>query len=89
MRKITVTKRIDQNGQRLYRHLQRNGDGTWGVKVCAGTVPLMTTLARYVYRTRAQARDADIQDGCRRDRRGWVRAEPYDAHLTQAGDDRD
>lgn len=52
----------DANGRRLARDVGREPDGLWGVNVWAGRA-YVTDVRRYVYRTRAEARKADISDG--------------------------
>ena len=54
----------DQNGNRLYRDVRRNKDGTWSANVWFGgwRNGLATDLRRYTYRTRREARNADISD---------------------------
>jgi hypothetical protein len=54
-------KPTDQNGNKLFRDIRKEGD-KWGVNVWAGTWPTMTTVSRYYYATRAEARNADISD---------------------------
>ena len=52
----------DQNGNRLRRDVRKEGDG-WGVTVWFGGAyrgSIATNVARYIYRTREQARDGDI-----------------------------
>jgi len=52
----------DPNGNPLHSNVRREGDG-WGVTVWFGGFNgLGTNVRRYVYRTRAQARDGDISD---------------------------
>ena len=53
----------DQNGRALHRNLQHEGDKGWGVNVWfGGAWGFATTLRRNYYRTRAEARNADISD---------------------------
>lgn len=57
---MTVT---DQNGNRLYKRVARESDGTWGVNVWwGGGFGPATTLRRYYYATRRQAMDGNISD---------------------------
>jgi hypothetical protein len=48
----------DQNGQPVYQDLQRTAAG-WSVTVYMG-YPFASTIRRYTYSTRQQARKADI-----------------------------
>lgn len=51
----------DQNNNRVTSSVRREADGTWGANVWFGS-GFVTDVRRYVYRTRAQARQADISD---------------------------
>lgn len=51
----------DQNGNKLHKNIKKESDG-WHVTVWAGTFPTMTTVSRYCYKTREEARNADISD---------------------------
>ena len=51
----------DQNGNRIYSNVRQNTDGTWSVTVWFGFNPA-TTIRRYTYRTRQEARNGDISD---------------------------
>lgn len=53
-------KTMDQNGESVTQSIRKETAG-WGVNVWFGTKPA-TTIRRYYYRTRAQARQADISD---------------------------
>jgi hypothetical protein len=64
----------DQNGNPLHANIKRAADGLWGANVWFGS-HCATNLSRRYYRTRAEARKADIshfigQCGC-------VRFGPY------------
>jgi len=53
----------DQNGRRLHADVRREEDGSWGATVWFGGLNgLGTHVRRYYYRTRAEARRADISD---------------------------
>ena len=57
---MTATR--DGNGARVFRNVAREGGG-WGATVWMGGYNgLATDVRRYVYRTRQQARFADISD---------------------------
>ena len=60
----------DQNGNRVTSSVQREQDGTWRATVWFGS-GFVTDVRSYVYRTRAQARKADISD-CPGDSSGRV-----------------
>ena len=52
---------IDANGRRICKDVRRESDGTWGATVWFGS-GCVTDVRRYYYRTRRQARNADISD---------------------------
>ena len=51
----------DQNGDPIKRNVKRSSNGLWGCNVWSGRYP-PTNLRRYFYKTREQARAADISD---------------------------
>ena len=65
----------DQNGNMIRANVREEADGTWGANVWFGHNPA-TTLRRYFYETRDQARQADISDEL--GRRGCVRFGEYE-----------
>ena len=54
----------DQNGKRITQKVCREADGTWGATVWSGGLlsECVTSVRRYHYATRREARDADISD---------------------------
>jgi len=62
----------DQNGRAVFKHVRQEEAG-WGCNVWfGGCNGLATSLRRHYYRTRAEARNADISDGA-----GVLRHGPY------------
>ena len=51
----------DTNGARIPMKVRMQSDGTWGRTVWSGR-DHVTTVRRYYYRTREEARDGDISD---------------------------
>ena len=65
----------DQNGNALRANVRKAKDGAWGSNVWFGSNPA-TTLRRYFYETRDQARGADIGD--EPGKRGCIRFGEYE-----------
>ncbi len=60
----------DQNGNRLSANVRRESDGSWGRTVWfGGANGFATTVRRYFYRSRAEARKGCISDEIGRDGR--------------------
>lgn len=56
------------NEQKFLKDVRKNRDGTWSVNVCFGK-HYITDVRRYTYRTRRQARQANISDTIGKDGR--------------------
>jgi hypothetical protein len=57
-----MTTARDSNGKPVYKRVHRNTDGTWSATVWFGHDPA-TAIRTNTYKTRKQARSADISDG--------------------------
>lgn len=57
-----MIRAYDQNGKPVYKQVEREPDGTWSANVWFGGAmgPATDIRRRHGYRTRAQARNADI-----------------------------